>query len=149
MKIILLFSLFVLTLIQADEIALRQKHFNTEENLAISGYDPVSYFKGKPVEGEESLVYTFKGINYYFSSKENLETFKSNPSSYEPVFGGWCAYAMANGEKVEVDPETFKLINGKLYLFYNFYFNNTLKKWNEKEAGLKSKAEVNWTKIFK
>ena len=53
----------------------------------------------------------------------------------------------ASGEKVEVDPETFKIIDGKLYLFYNKIFNNTLKSWNKDEANLKQKADANWKKI--
>ena len=62
---------------------------------------------------------------------------------------GWCAYAMgAKGEKVSIDPETFKIINGKLYLFYNSYFNNTLKSWNKNEPTLKAKADVNWKRIY-
>ena len=71
------------------------------------------------------------------------------PEKYEPAYGGWCAYAMGNSsEKVEVDPETFKIIGGKLYLFYNFYFNNTLKSWNKNETGLKTKADGNWNKFI-
>jgi hypothetical protein len=53
------------------------------------------------------------------------------------------------GEKVEINPETFKIIDGKLYLFYNAYFNNTLKSWNKAEASLKAKADANWKKFIK
>ena len=66
------------------------------------------------------------------------------------MFGGWCAYAMGdNGEKVDIDPETFKIIDGKLYLFYNAYFNNTLNSWNKDEKNLKNKANNNWSKLLK
>ena len=53
-----------------------------------------------------------------------------------------------DGSKVEIDPETFKIIDNKLYLYYNKYFNNTLKTWNKDEANLKSHADVNWKKIY-
>jgi len=133
---------------QNDEKRLRE--FNLENKVAIQGYDPVAYFtKGKAVEGEKSLSVTYMGVIYYFSSKANRELFLKNPAAYEPQYGGWCAYAMGNsGEKVEVDPETFKIIDGKLYLFYNAYFNNTLKKWNKNESVLKAKADKNWKKII-
>ena len=86
---------------------------------------------------------------YRFSSVANKEEFKKNPSKYEPQYGGWCAFAMGDyGEKVEIDPETFKIVNGKLYLFYNKGFNNTLKSWNKNEAVLKSNADINWAKLF-
>jgi len=111
----------------------------------------VAYFtQKKPIEGKEGLEYVHKGIPYRFSSPENLETFKSDPVRYEPAYGGWCAYAMgATGEKVEIDPETFKIVDGRLYLFYNFFFNNTLKDWNKDELNLKQKADVNWSSIIK
>jgi len=53
-----------------------------------------------------------------------------------------------SGEKVEIDPSTFKILNGKLYLFFNKYFNNTLKSWNKDEASLRTKADTNWQKIL-
>ena len=56
---------------------------------------------------------------------------------------------VAQGEKVEIDPETFKVANGKLFLFYNKFFNNTLKDWNKDETNLHAKADANWTKIFR
>ena len=119
-------------------------------NLAISGYDHVAYFTSKKaIKGKSTYSVTEKNVTYYFSSKENLETFVKNPSAYEPEYGGWCAYAMgATGEKVPVDPETFKIVNNKLYLFYNRFFNNTLKDWNKDEANLKSKADIAWKKFI-
>lgn len=130
---------------------LRKKHFNLESGIAIQGYDPVAYFtKNKAVKGKKEFALSTQGITYYFSSAENKELFRSNPAKYEPEYGGWCAYAMgAKGEKVEVDPETFKIINGKLFLFYNQFFNNTLKDWNKDEVNLHKKADANWLKIFR
>ncbi|MBL0884270.1 MAG: YHS domain protein [Chitinophagaceae bacterium] len=142
--IILAFSAFA----QAPEI--RKKQYNLSNNLAISGYDPVAYFiVKKAVKGKSMYSVTEKSITYHFSSKENMEAFQKNPSAYEPEYGGWCAYAMgATGEKVPVDPETFKIVNNKLYLFYNRFFNNTLKDWNKDEANLKSKADMSWKKFI-
>ena len=92
------------------------------------------------------VVFTQEGVTYQFANAANLETFKKNPSAY----GGWCAYAMGkNGEKVEVNPETYKIVGGKLYLFYNRLFNNTLPDWNEDESNLKKKADANWQRIYK
>jgi YHS domain-containing protein len=133
---------------QNDE-AIRKKHFNTEKQLAIQGYDPVTYFTvKKAVKGSKVNTYTYKDITYYFSSTSTLEIFKKDPARYEPAYGGWCAYAMGeSGEKVEIDPQTFKIKDGRLYLFYNAFFNNTLPKWNKDEASLYSKAEKNWAKF--
>ncbi len=133
-----------------DAATLRKKHFNLEGTVAISGYDPVAYFtQKKAVKGNKELALYHQGVTYYFSSPANKEAFKASPSRYEPEYGGWCAYAMGEkGEKVSIDPETFKILNGKLYLFYNRFFNNTLKDWNKNEASLKAKADANWMKLF-
>ena len=124
---------------------------NLENGVAIQGYDPVSYFKeNKAVQGKKELAYQHDGVTYYFSSAANKNAFAASPAAFEPQYGGWCAYAMgATGEKVEIDPETFKVVEGKLYLFYNRFFNNTLPKWNKEEAALKTKADMNWMKFIK
>jgi YHS domain-containing protein len=129
----------------------RVAQFNLKKGEpAIEGYDPVSYFRnGRPVKGRKDFTDTYQGISYRFSSQQNLEAFRKDPSAYEPQYGGWCAYAMGNdGSKVEVDPETFKVIDGRLYLFYNAFFNNTLKTWNKDQQGLKKKADQNWQKYY-
>jgi len=125
--------------------------YNLEKGLAIQGYDPVAYFKSnEATKGKKEISYEFEDVTYYFSSEANRDAFKKNPAAYEPQYGGWCAYAMGEtGEKVEIDPETFKILDGKLYLFYNAYFNNTLPKWNKNETALKSKADKNWNTFTK
>jgi len=144
-----LIFLFLGSSLFAQNEALRKKHFNTKQNLGIQGYDPVSYFDSKPKEGKETLRYTFKGITYQFLNETNLNKFKTSPEKYEPAYGGWCAYAMgATGEKVKIDPETFKIVDGRLFLFYNFWANNTLKDWNKDEKALRDKADKNWAKII-
>ena len=134
---------------QENSTAFRMKEYNLEKGIALQGYDAVAYFtQRKSVKGNKSYVFNYAGIMYYFSTQQNVELFKKSPAMYEPQYGGWCAYAMGNtGEKVEVDAETFKIIDNKLYLYYNSYFNNTLKTWNKNEAALKAKADINWKKI--
>ena len=147
--LIILFSIISLNVFSQD-INTRKKHFLTEKGVALSGFDALTYFQGKPQKGKKEYSYTQEGIIYQFSSASNLEIFKKNPSKYEPQYGGWCAYAMGSkGEKVEVDPETYKIVNGKLYLFYHTFFSNTLTDWNKDEASLKAKADINWEKIIK
>ena len=150
MKHLLLCLLLLSACIVAQaQTAVRLKNFNTNKGLALDGYDPLTYFKGKPEKGSTTYSYTHDGIVYHFINAQNMAAFKKNPAAYEPQYGGWCAYAMGNtGEKVEVDPETFKIINGKLYLFYNHLFTNTLKTWNKSEAQLKPQADANWQKLY-
>lgn len=151
----LLFVLVVLVSMiahgSAQTAGVRKKEYNLEKSgLAIQGYDPVAYFtSNKAIEGKKEITALYNGVTYRFATAQNRDAFKANPARYEPQYGGWCAYAMgAKGEKVEVDPETFKIVNGKLFLFFNKYFNNTLKSWNKDEARLHANADKNWTKFI-
>lgn len=150
-NIILTVVLSFTTSIIMAQPGVRAKQFNLEDGLAIQGYDPVAYFvQHKAVKGKKEFLRKQDGVTYYFSSASNMELFAKNYAQYEPQYGGWCAYAMGEtGEKVEVDPETFKIVDGKLYLFYNSLFNNTLPKWNKAEGNLKMRADKHWNAIYK
>lgn len=143
----ILFSLAIQ--LNGQDQAKRLEHFNIEESLAIQGYDPVAYFEiGEAKKGKKDISLTYQGVIYRFASVQNKNLFEQNPQQYEPKYGGWCAYAMgSDGSKVRVDPKTFKIKDGELYLFYNFYFNNTLKDWNKDENNLKRSAEENWSRV--
>ena len=146
-SVLLIYSLPCTVRAQTDEA--RRRNFNIKKEIAIEGYDPVSYFDGRPAEGRQEFKTTYKGISYLFSSRLNQDKFKTNPANFEPAYGGWCAFAMGDsGEKVKIDPETYKIQGGKLYLFYNFWGNNTLKDWNKNENGLKAKGDVNWARML-
>jgi YHS domain-containing protein len=146
---IILLTVFTLGFANAQS-AIRTKEFNLEKGVAIQGYDPVAYFlQNKAVKGNTQFSALADGVTYHFSTAANKDLFVKDYKKYEPQYGGWCAYAMgATNEKVEIDPETFKIVNGKLYLFYHSWVNNTLNKWNKEEANLKAKADKNWMAIF-
>ncbi|MEC4005692.1 YHS domain-containing (seleno)protein [Flavobacterium sp. SUN052] len=150
-QILILFVAFISVTTFAQTAAKRASEFNLEKKVAIQGYDPVAYFtQKKAVKGKSTIASTYEGVTYYFSTQGDKDLFLKNPEQYEPQYGGWCSYAMgATGEKVEVDPETFKIVDGKLNLFYNAFFNNTLKSWNKDEKNLKAKADANWKKFIK
>ena len=134
MKLTFTLALFFLSTIvfaQADK-GTRRRNLNNENYIAMRQFDPVSYFKNKPLRGSEKFQYDYNGIVYYFASDENLQTFKKSPDKYEPAYGGWCAFTLATtGQRERIDPTAFKIMNGKLYLFYNFNGDNRLQKWNE------------------
>ena len=109
----------LINVIQAQNENARKKHYNTKDNVALSGYDPITYFANKPVPGKEGISYTYKGITYRFINEKSQIIFKENPDKYEPQYGGCCAYALSKEKPVlmEADQETYKIINGKLYVF--------------------------------
>ena len=153
MKIIITSLLILITVISSaqDSEAARMKHYNLSDNVALSGYDPVSYFANKPIEGDKNINHTYKGVTYYFLTEKSKTLFKANPEKYEPQYGGWCAYALAKKDPdlMEADPETYKITNGKLYVFYNSFGVNTKKKWTKNEPDMKLSADGNWKIIIK
>lgn len=120
--------------------------YNITKDFGANGYDVVSYFDGKALEGKKEFATNYDGVNYKFLSDRNRAKFIADPTAYLPQYGGYCAYAMAvNGKKVNVDPGTFEIREGKLYLFYNRGKNNTLQFWlDQSPEVLKSKADKNW-----
>lgn len=151
LNLVIVFAIFLNTGLMAQSAAsARTKQFNLENGLAIQGYDPVTYFtQNKAIKGTKQFAAIYDGVTYNFANAADKDLFVKEPKKYEPQYGGWCAYALgANGEKVEIDPETFKVLNGKLYLFYHSWSNNTLPKWNKDEANLKTKADKSWQGFY-
>ena len=124
-----------------------------KEGLALGGYDPVSYFgEGGPVKGQSSVTLERAGAVYCFASAENRARFAEEPERYEPAFGGWCAWAMLEGDRVEVDPLRYRLFEGRLLVFYDGFWGDTLGKWVKKaekegEAMLWQEASAEWEKV--
>ena len=152
-SILILFFLSLLSIssIAQDKSTDRQKAFNLgDNNIALKGYDPVSYFQGdKPLKGQEGTFTVYMGVRYHFSSEANKSTFEANPEKYEPAYGGWCAYAVGKGYTADINPETFKIIDDKLYVFYNKNLVNTLKRWNKAEDELYPASKENWPTLLK
>ncbi|MGC6431819.1 MAG: YHS domain-containing (seleno)protein, partial [Jejuia sp.] len=100
-------------------VALTQSlDINTKKGYAAHGYDVVAYFNNEAIEGDKNHSAIFEGVTYKFSSEANLNTFIENPVKYIPQYGGYCAYAVAlKSDKVSINPKTFLIVDGKLYLF--------------------------------
>ena len=133
---------------------VRSKEFSlSRKSLALDGYDPVAYFQEGPKKGSKHLSYTFKGVLYYFSSETNRAKFIENPCQYEPQYGGWCAWAMFDGGgRTEANPESYKIIDGKLYVFYDGFFGNTRAQWDARgdDETLIKTADQYWAEqVFK
>jgi YHS domain-containing protein len=125
------------------------QEYNLKKGFVAEGYDVVAYFSNTVAKGDVKLTAVFDGAKFKFSTKENLEIFKKSPKKYIPAYGGYCAYAIgAKDKKVSIDPETFEIRDGKLYLFYNSWGTNTFELWAEEGAEqLKEKADKNWIKM--
>lgn len=143
------FDQFTARLKALREAPARLDQYNLgKDKVAISGYDPVTYFtQGKAVKGRSDLRANHRGVTYQFSSEDTRKLFVASPGTYLPTYGGWCATAMAKGEKVEIDPTNFKVTRGRLFLFFKAFYANAIKDWNKDEAQLTTKADSNWNKF--
>ena len=123
--------------------------YNTKKGYVAEGYDVVAYFENKAIEGNKTYTVTYDGVKYKFVSQEHLDAFQQHPEKYIPQYGGYCAYAMGeSGKKVNINPETFEIRDGKLYLFYNAWGTNTLELWLKEDVkGLQKKADQNWEAV--
>lgn len=141
-------KIIVLVLLAVTFSISAQQNMNiNKKGFAADGYDVVAYFENKAISGEKTFVTEVTGAKYKFSSSKNLKKFIASPKKYQPQYGGWCAYAIgAKNEKVEINPKTFEIRDGKLYLFYNSWGINTLKLWKEEGAEkLQKQADKNWS----
>lgn len=116
---------------------------NTDDNdLALHGYDAVSYFaESGPVKGKQVYSASYRDAIYHFATVENRDAFRANPEKYAPQFGGYCAMGVALNKKLDVDPMAWHIEDGKLYLNLN---KQVQKKWFEDVPGNIATAERNW-----
>ena len=113
--------------------------------LAMRGYDPVAYFReGKPIQGRSEFAATHDGATYRFASAPNRDAFVAAPSRYLPAYGGYCAWAAAQGYKADADPQAFAVVGDRLFLNYNRDVHRT---WEKDVGGNVTKADANWPKL--
>jgi YHS domain-containing protein len=143
MKTFLLSLGFVV--LAASQAGAQKSAVYVSSGVAASGYDVVSYFKeAKAVKGDKKFTYHWQDADWNFSTEENLKNFKATPEKYAPQYGGYCAYGTSQGHKAPTDPQTWTIVDGKLYLNYN---GDVKKKWSKDQKGLISQANQEWPKI--
>jgi hypothetical protein len=113
---------------------------------AINGFDPVAYFTdGKPVIGNEDITHVWNGAVFRFASEANRDTFAADPATYAPQYGGYCAYAVAQGYTASTDPEAWTVHDGKLYLNFS---TGVRRRWLGDVPGNIAKADANWPGVL-
>ena len=117
-----------------------------KSGVAIQGYDPVAFFTDKkPVKGDQKFLLKHDGAIYFFASKEHKDAFKAEPTKYEPVFGGYCAYGVSRNKLVEIDVDAFQIVDGKLLLQYS---KGVRADFNADAKANLAKADANWPKLL-
>lgn len=114
-------------------------------NVAVQGYDPVAYFTdGAPTKGSDDFATDYNGAEFHFASQANLDKFLADPEKYAPQYGGYCAWAIADGKYAKGNAKNWAIVDGKLYLNYN---GSIQKKWDKDRAGFITKGDTQWTEL--
>jgi hypothetical protein len=122
--------------------SVNQSFFGT----AVKGYDVVAYFtEGEPVKGSSAHTFQWQGATWRFASAEHRDLFAASPADYAPQYGGYCAYAVATGYKADIDPEAWRLVDGRLYLNLS---KSVQALWDQDIPGYIAKADANWPKLM-
>ena len=118
---------------------------NNSLGIVIDGYDPVAYFTlGRATRGTEQHRYQWLGSDWHFVNAEHQQMFADNPEKFTPQYGGYCATAMVGGHLFPIDPESWQIVDGKLYLHYS---SRSLSGWAVNKAASIEKANSQWEKI--
>ena len=114
--------------------------------VAIKGYDTVAYFtEGKPVKGRKSFEVEWHGATWRFASAENRDAFEADPGTYAPRYGGYCAWAVSQGYTAGIDPDAWKIVEGRLYLNYS---REVKAKWERDISRYIELADRNYPKLI-
>ena len=137
--------LFYLTLLVSVSVFAQTSSYYSSKDGAIKGYDPVAYFKdSKPVKGDKAFTTQWMGVSWFFATKENQQLFEADPEKYAPQYGGYCAYGVAKGGLYKIEPEAWKIVEGKLYLNYSL---KVQRDWTEDIPGYIEKADDKWPEL--
>jgi len=88
------------------------------ERVLMKGADVVAYFTmNKDVQGNPTIKSTYENVTFYFSSAEHKALFDKEPAKYLPQYGGYCANGIVYGIPWGGDADTWRMVDGKLYIF--------------------------------
>jgi YHS domain-containing protein len=111
------------------------------QGVGLGGYDPVTYFDGAPLEGSPEFHEELGGATYHFYSDENFAVFQMDMAKYVPAFGGYCAFAAAEGRLSPADPTEWLVVDGRLLVFTDEGFKAS---FEQNPAGNLARADANW-----
>ena len=89
-----------------------------DERVLLQGHDVVAYFtQGRHLAGSPQHESVYEGVTLRFASAEHKALFDAAPQRYLPQFGGYCANGIAYAIPWGGDADTWRIIDGKLYIF--------------------------------
>jgi len=139
-------SLLILTAAAGLASQLKRPINTDRSGVAVKGHDVVAYATaGAAIKGSSEFEHRWNGAVWRFSNTANRDRFVQAPDRYAPQFGGYCAYAVSRGYTADIDPEAFRVINGKLYLNYS---KRVQRLWEQDISGNIAKGQANWPGVL-
>jgi len=141
------FATLMVPLLAAQPVFAQKAEIYADRGGAIRGHDPVAYFaEGRPVKGRPEFSHRWRDATWYFATAANRDAFSAAPEKYAPQYGGYCAYGVANGYAVAIDPAAWSIVDGKLYLNYSLSVRES---WKKDIPGYIRKADAHWPQVLK
>ncbi len=139
-------SLLIFLLFFTIEIHAQDFYTGFFSDLALGGYDAVSYFeKGEAEKGQKQFEVEYGGVKWRFHSEAHRQEFKRFPEKYLPQYGGYCAWAVSEKKsRAAGDPEYWKIVDGKLYLNYD---RKVQELWLQDIPGHIERADLHWPQM--
>jgi YHS domain-containing protein len=89
-----------------------------DSRVMLKGHDVVAYFtQNKHALGAKQHSSLYEGVAFRFASAEHKALFDKEPKKYLPQYGGYCANGIVYGIPWGGDADTWRMIDGKLYIF--------------------------------
>ena len=123
-----------------------------DKHLMLFGHDVVSYFTEKTHRpGDPRIKSVYKGVTFRFSRPEHKALFDAAPEKYLPQYGGYCTNGIVYGIPWGGNADTWRMIDGKLYIFGGAYSRDAFLLDVPKNMALANKywaEEVNGSNAF-
>ncbi|NRA87840.1 MAG: hypothetical protein HRU28_10720 [Rhizobiales bacterium] len=118
---------------------------DNQSGVAISGYDPISFFlSGQGRRGDVQYEYFWGGAVWRFENEGNLSAFRDSPLVYIPQFGGYDVVEMSYSKKVTPNPRFSDLYQNRLYLFHS---QDSLDIWHKSKEKYIRSASRSWLNL--
>lgn len=125
--------------------AQRSPRVFAENGVAIRGFDPVAYFtESRPVKGDPQFHHHWHGATWHFASARHRDLFAAHPERYAPAYGGFCAWAVSEGYTAPIDPQAWRIVDGRLFLNYDM---SVQRRWETDIPGRIRRGDTNWPGI--
>lgn len=116
-----------------------------ENGIAVRGTDVVAYVtEGRPVAGSAAFSHAWGGATWRFATAAHRDLFAADPERFAPAYGGFCAWAVAQGYTAPIDPRAWRIVDGRLFLNYSA---SVQRQWERDIPGHIARADANWPRL--